>query len=131
MTSPLPLYFLIFAQNAFMIKAAEEEYDIDITKEPEELFERMTIIVDKGQEPVRIDKFLVARTEHATRNKVQKAIENGRVLVNQKAVQSNYKIRPQDEIIVYSDREVQGEEIIPEKIQCILFNTCISHTAYQ
>lgn len=104
-----------------MIKAAEEEYDLDITEEPEELFERMTIIVDKGQEPVRIDKFLVARTEHATRNKVQKAIENNRVLVNQKAVQSNYKIRPQDEIIVYSDREVQGEEIIPEKMDLNIF----------
>lgn len=104
-----------------MIKAAEEEYDLDITEEPGELFERMTIIVDKGQEPVRIDKFLVARTEHATRNKVQKAIETSRVLVNQKPVQSNYKIRPLDEIIVYSDREVHGEEIIPEKMDLNIF----------
>jgi 23S rRNA pseudouridine1911/1915/1917 synthase len=99
-----------------MIKTAIIEEEPDGSEEPEELFERMTMVVDKGQEPVRLDKFLVARTEHATRNKVQKAIENGRVLVNQKVVQSNYKIRPQDQIVVYSDKEVQGEEIIPENI---------------
>ncbi len=116
MTSPFPVYFPIFVQNVSMIKAAATEYETDNPEEPEELFERMTIVVDKGQEAVRLDKFLVARTEHATRNKVQKAIEGGRVLVNQKIVQSNYKIRPLDEIIVYSDKEVQGEEIIPENI---------------
>ncbi|MEO5996306.1 MAG: RluA family pseudouridine synthase [Chitinophagaceae bacterium] len=97
------------------------ENDIENPEETEELFERMTIVVDKGQEPVRLDKFLVARTEHATRNKVQKAIESGRVLVNQKIVQSNYKIRPNDEIVVYSDKEVQGEEIIPEKMPLNIF----------
>jgi 23S rRNA pseudouridine1911/1915/1917 synthase len=99
-----------------MIKAAVTNDDIDNSEEPDELFERISIVVDKGQEPVRLDKFLVARTEHATRNKVQKAIEGGRVLVNHKLVQSNYKIRPLDEIVVYSDKEVQGEEIIPENI---------------
>jgi 23S rRNA pseudouridine1911/1915/1917 synthase len=83
---------------------------------PEELYERFSLIIDKGQEPLRLDKFLVARIENATRNKVQKAIEGGRVLVNNKQVQPNYKIRPSDEVIVYSDKEVQGEEIIPENI---------------
>lgn len=85
-------------------------------EETEELYEFMTMVVDKGQEPLRIDKFLVARTENATRNKVQKAIETGQVLVNHKPVQSNYKIRPLDEIIVYSHKESRGEEIVPEKL---------------
>ena len=83
---------------------------------PEELYERLSIKIDKGQEPLRIDKFLVARIENATRNKVQKGIEAGRVLVNTKTVQANYKIRPGDDIVVYSDKEAQGEEIIPENI---------------
>ena len=83
---------------------------------PEELYERFALTVDKGQEPLRLDKFLVARIENATRNKVQKAIEAGRVLVNNKQVQPNYKIRPNDDIVVYSDKEIQGEEIIPENI---------------
>lgn len=94
----------------------KQDAELEDQEGSEELFERMSILVDKGQEPLRLDKFLVARTEHATRNKVQKAIENGRVLVNQKIVQANYKIKPADEIVVYSDKEVAGEEIVPEYI---------------
>jgi 23S rRNA pseudouridine1911/1915/1917 synthase len=94
-----------------------EENDLDDPIEAaEELYERMSLVVDKGQEPLRLDKFLVSRVEGASRNKVQKAIEAGRVTVNSKVVPPNYKIKPKDEIIVYSDKEVQGEEIIPEHI---------------
>lgn len=82
----------------------------------EELYERMSLVVDKGQEPMRIDKFLVARMEGVSRNKVQRAIESGRVTINGNTVQPNFKIRPLQEIIVYSDREVLGEEIVPEKM---------------
>jgi 23S rRNA pseudouridine1911/1915/1917 synthase len=90
------------------------------TEEPgevsEELYERMSIRVDKGQEPYRLDKFLANRIENASRNKIQQAIEAGRVLVNNRIVQSNYKIRPADDIVIYSDKQVEGEEIIPENI---------------
>ncbi|WP_188929633.1 RluA family pseudouridine synthase [Puia dinghuensis] len=82
----------------------------------EELYERLNLKVDKGQEPLRIDKFLVQRIEHASRNKIQKALEAGMVLVNNKQVSPNYKIRPLDEIILYSDKEAPGEEIIPEEL---------------
>ncbi|MBS1599118.1 MAG: RluA family pseudouridine synthase [Bacteroidetes bacterium] len=82
----------------------------------EELYERMNITVDKGQEPFRLDKFLAGRMENASRNKIQQAIEAGRILVNNKIVQANYKIRPSDNIIIYSEKQVHGEEIIPEKI---------------
>jgi 23S rRNA pseudouridine1911/1915/1917 synthase len=92
-----------------------EENDLEeSTEAAEELYERMSLVVDKGQEPLRLDKFLVSRVEGASRNKVQKAIEAGRVTVNSKVVPPNYKIKPRDEIIVYSDKEVQGEEIVPE-----------------
>ena len=82
----------------------------------EELYERLNLKVDKGQEPLRIDKFLVARIEHASRNKIQKALEAGMVLVNNKQVAPNYKIRPLDEIVMYSDKEAPGEEIVPEEL---------------
>lgn len=85
-------------------------------EQAEELFERLCIIVDKGQEPLRLDKFLTARIEHASRNKVQQSIENGRVLVNNKKVQANHKIKPGEEIVVYSDKEAQSEEIVPEEM---------------
>jgi 23S rRNA pseudouridine1911/1915/1917 synthase len=82
----------------------------------EELYERLHLKVDKGQEPLRIDKFLVQRTENASRNKIQKALETGLVLVNNRQVAPNYKIRPLDEIIMYSDKEAHGEEIVPEQM---------------
>lgn len=99
-----------------MAQQATPEDFIDNQEGAEELYERFAITIDKGQEPLRLDKFLVARIENATRNKVQKAIEAGRVLVNNKAVQPNYKIKPADEVVVYSDKEVVGEEIIPEEM---------------
>ncbi len=83
-------------------------------EEQEALYERLSLVVDRGQEPMRLDKFLTARMEGASRNKVQQAIESGRVLINNKRVQANHKIRPGEEIIVFSDKEIQGEEIIPE-----------------
>ena len=93
-----------------------EELDDDVTDASEELYERMNLIVDRGQEPMRIDKFLVARTEGASRNKVQQSIESGRVLIDGKPVSANYKIKPGQEIIVYSDKEARGEQIIPERM---------------
>ena len=88
----------------------------EIGEASEELYERLNIKVDKGQEPFRLDKFLSSRIENASRNKIQQAIEAGRVLVNNNIVSSNYKIRPSDNIIIYSEKQVQGEEIIPEKM---------------
>ena len=87
----------------------------------ETLYERMNLVVDKGQEAVRLDKFLTARIENISRNKVQQAIEGGRVLVNNKAASANYKVRPGDNIICFSDRQVVGEEIIPEKMDLNIF----------
>src|SRR5215211_8305869 len=97
-----------------MSREPEENELEDSVEAAEELYERMSLVVDKGQEPLRLDKFLVSRVEGASRNKVQKAIESGRVTVNSRVVPPNYKIKPKDEIIVYSDKEVQGEEIVPE-----------------
>ncbi len=82
----------------------------------EELYERMSLVIDRGQEPMRIDKFLTARIEGASRNKIQQGIELGRVLINGKTTTANYKIKPGDELVVYSNKEVQGEEIIPQEM---------------
>ena len=77
------------------MKKEEEENELeDPVEAAEELYERMNLVVDKGQEPLRLDKFLVSRVEGASRNKVQKAIESGRVTVNAKVVPPNYKIKP-------------------------------------
>ena len=88
----------------------------ELHEETDELFERLTIIVNKGQEPYRVDKFLMNRIEGATRNKIQHAIENERVLINDKPVKSNYKVRANDKIVVYESYIQETSEIIPENI---------------
>lgn len=88
----------------------------EINDEAEELFERLSITCAKKQEPLRIDKFLMNRIEGATRNKIQQAIEAERVLVNGNAIKSNYKIRPDDNIVVYQNTLPDGNEIVPEDI---------------
>lgn len=94
-----------------------EETDIeDDQPDSEELYERLTLVIDKGQEPLRIDKFLMARIEGATRNKIQQAIDHEMVLVNDKPVKSNYKVRGNDRIVVYDNRTPGSSEIIPENI---------------
>jgi len=85
-------------------------------EENQELFEHHRIIVDKGQAPLRIDKFLFARIENASRNKIQMAAKEGLILVNEKAVKSNYKIKPSDIISVVMTHPPREIEIIAEKI---------------
>jgi 23S rRNA pseudouridine1911/1915/1917 synthase len=82
----------------------------------EELFVRRNIVVDKGQELLRIDKYLMARIEGATRNKIQQAIEAGLVLVNQQIVKPNYRVRPKDAIVLYSEDSPESTEIVPEPL---------------
>ena len=98
--------------DEYLLRETESGEDED----RDELFERETIICAKGQEPLRIDKFLMGRIEGATRNKIQQAIEAERVLLNDRPVKSNYKVRPLDKIIIYQDYSPDTSEIIPEDI---------------
>ncbi len=84
--------------------------------EESELFEHFRFVVDKGQSPVRIDKFLTLRIENATRTKVQKGIELGNVLVNEKPIKSNYLVKPSDLVTVVLPTPPRNTELIPENI---------------
>src|SRR3954452_8256062 len=92
------------------------ENELSADESAEELYESRIIKTDKGQEPYRIDKFLMNRIENATRNKIQQAIEAGFVTVNGKQVKSNHKIKAFDEIIVYTDQSPESSEIVPEEL---------------
>lgn len=92
------------------ISTSEEQESSD------ELYERFQFNADKGQEPYRIDKFLMNRIEGATRNKLQRAINAGLVLVNGKEVKQNYKIKAFDQITVYSDLSPESTDVVPEKM---------------
>lgn len=82
----------------------------------DELFERFSLQVDKGQEALRIDKFLANRIEGASRNKLQQAMNLGMVQVNGTPVKANYKIKPLDQIVIYSDVSPEQTEVAPEKM---------------
>ena len=96
---------------------SKEILDID-DEQPEidELYEKLVITIPKGQDPLRIDKFLMSRIEGATRNKIQQGIDNEMVLVNEKPVKNNYKVRPFDNIVVFDNRSPESSEILPENI---------------
>ena len=69
----------------------------EMPEEDQELYEHFRLTVDKGQAPLRIDKFLMNRIENSTRSKIQQAATAGNILVNDKPVKSNYRIKPFDE----------------------------------
>lgn len=88
-----------------------------MNNEARKAYVRFEFYVDKGQTPVRIDKFLVDRIENASRTKIQQAIDQGKVWVNgEYAKTSNYKVRPEDHIEVLSFDEPRIYEVVPEKI---------------
>ncbi|MCP9751355.1 RluA family pseudouridine synthase [Ferruginibacter sp. HRS2-29] len=94
-----------------------EEIELnDELPESEELYERLSMVIDRGQEPLRIDKFLMQRIEGATRNKIQQAIENEMVLVNEKPIKNNYKVKSGDKVIVYETASPESSDIIPQDI---------------
>jgi 23S rRNA pseudouridine1911/1915/1917 synthase len=88
----------------------------EVEKEEQELFEHFRVTVDPGQEPVRIDKFLMMRMDKVSRNKIQNAAKAGAIRVNDKEVKPNYKIRPNDVVVVVMENEKRTLEIIPEDI---------------
>lgn len=82
----------------------------------EELFENYRVVVDKGQSPLRIDKYLMVRIENASRNKIQQAAKAECIKVNSKPVKPNYKVKPNDIIQVFLTTEPREIEIIPQDI---------------
>ncbi len=80
------------------------------------LYEHLRIVVDKGQVPVRIDKFMTDKLQHSSRNRIQKAADAGFVHVNDHPVKSNYKVRPEDVITLMLDRPRHENTIEAEDI---------------
>ena len=64
-----------------------------IESNDDDLYEHHSFTVDKGQAPLRIDKYLMNRIENATRNKIQAAAKDGSIYVNDIQVKQNYKVK--------------------------------------
>ena len=82
----------------------------------QELFEHFHITVDKGQSPLRIDKFLASKLEATSRNRIQLAAESQYILVNGIPVKNNYKVRPLDDIRIMLPYEKREFKLIAEDI---------------
>lgn len=97
----------------FEDELADIDEFVDVSESP---MRRITIVADKGQSPVRIDKFLIDHMANTSRNKIQQAADAGSIAVNGKVVKSNYKVKPQDEIVITMNRPEYDSTIIPEDI---------------
>lgn len=82
----------------------------------EELHEHFKFIASVGQEPLRVDKFLMNFIENATRNKIQRAVKAGNVLVNENVVRSNYKVKANDVVRVLLTHPPHENLLIAENI---------------
>ncbi|MBR5893422.1 MAG: RluA family pseudouridine synthase [Bacteroidaceae bacterium] len=100
-----------------LLEFEDELVDIDeLVDAAEAQMRRITIVADKGQSPVRIDKFLIDHLANTSRNKIQQAADAGSIAVNGKAVKSNYKVKPLDEIVITMNRPEYDSTILPEDI---------------
>ena len=88
----------------------------ELELEEETLFKEIRLVADKGQSPVRIDKFLVDHVANTSRNKIQQAADAGSIVVNGKVVKSNYKVKPLDEIVITYNTPAYDNSIVPEDI---------------
>ena len=89
---------------------------MEISENNEELFEHYSFSADKGQEPIRVDKFLMNRIENSTRNKIQKAAKSGYIFSNNITVKQNYKVKPGDIVKVMFHHPPHENLIVGEKM---------------
>lgn len=96
----------------------EDTNDISLIEDEDEqqLYEHFRVVVDKNQEPLRIDKYMFERLKHSSRNRIQKAADAGFVHVNDQPVKSNYKVRPLDMITLMLDAPQHDSTIEAEEI---------------
>ena len=90
--------------------------DIEPVGDEAQLYVHFRVVVDRGQEMMRIDKYLFDRLTNASRNRIQKSAEAGFVMANNKPVKSSYKVKPMDVITIMMDRPRYENEVIPEDI---------------
>ena len=90
--------------------------DIDELEGEPQLYEHFRFVVDSGQEPLRIDKYMLEKLQHSSRNRIQRAADAGFVHVNDRPVKRNYRVRPGDVVTLMlarprHDTSIEAEDI--------------------
>ena len=88
----------------------EEDEEVD------QLYEHYAIRADQGQEPLRVDRFLVNMMPKISRNRIQRAASSGFIFVNGEPVKSNYKVKPLDRVSMRLERPPMNLEITPQEM---------------
>lgn len=82
----------------------------------QDLHEHYAFTAGKGQEPLRVDKFLMNFIENASRSKIQEAAKEGHIFVDDQAVKQNYKVKANQEVKVLLEYPREEFELIAEDI---------------
>ena len=82
----------------------------------DQLYEHYKFHADPGQEPLRVDKFLMNRIENATRNKIQQAAKSGAIKINGSPVKSNYRVKGGDHVKVLFSHPPHENLLVPQAI---------------
>ena len=90
--------------------------DIDELEGEPQLYEHFRFVVDSGQEPLRIDKYMLEKLQHSSRNRIQRAADAGFVHVNDRPAKRNYRVRPGDVVTLMLDRPRHDTSIEAEDI---------------
>lgn len=94
----------------------KEDENNEIEEQDETLYEHHKFVAKVGQNPLRVDKFLMNFIENATRNKVQKAAKTGNIYVNDEPVKQNYKVKAGDIVQVMFEHPPYEFLLTPENI---------------
>ena len=90
--------------------------DDDAGEESAELYEHYRVVADKGQQLLRVDKFLLDHLKDTSRNRIQAAAKAGFIHVNDHPVKSNYRVKPFDVVTLLLDRPRYENKIEAENI---------------
>lgn len=99
-----------------MIHDQETDKAILPDEDQDDLYEHYRLVVDKGQTPLRIDRFLDLRTAHISRNRIQNAIKAGSLLVNGAPVKASYKVKPLDTVQLVLAHPPRAKGLLAENI---------------
>jgi len=97
------------------VREIDEQPDFQ-EEESTELYEHFRVVADRGQQLLRVDKFLIAHLADTSRNRIQQAARAGFIHVNGRPEKSNYRVKPGDVVTLQLDRPRYESHIEAEDI---------------
>ena len=93
-----------------------ERFDEAEESDDRTMFEHFRFEIDKGQSPMRVDKYLSTHMDNTSRHRIQLAIKQEYVRVNDRTAKANCIVRPGDVVTFVMPYQRRGLEILPENI---------------